>query len=188
MVLLATEGERTEVIYFNALKLKHRNVVTVVISGGKPGESNPKRVLKRLREEVTKHKRRNDWLGSDSAWLVVDTDSWSASEQQEIVAALSKKDFCLAASNPCFELWLLLHFRDAWTAATSKDLKQLLCLPEFLGEYSKSDYPADVLLAKIAAAIQRAKKADISAPDQWPAPGSTRVYKVVEAICQRGSL
>ncbi len=110
VVLLATEGSHTEVVYFQELKKTHRQVVTVLISGGKPGELNPKRVLKRLRDEVLKHRRNKDWLRSDSAWLVVDTDQWPEEERQEILREAREGDFQLAASNPCFEVWLLLHF------------------------------------------------------------------------------
>jgi hypothetical protein len=62
LVLLATEGEKTEAIYFEMLRHRCREVVTALVSAGRPGESNPTRVLKRLREELAKRRRNRDWI------------------------------------------------------------------------------------------------------------------------------
>ena len=185
VVLLATEGSHTEVVYFQELKKTHREVVTVLISGGKPGELNPKRVLKRLRDEVLKHRRNMDWLRSDSAWLVVDTDQWAEEERQEILREARDGDFQLAASNPCFEVWLLLHFREAWPSATGKDLRELLAANDCLGCFTKTSYPMARLLPQTQAAIERARRSDTADLQAWPGSGSTRVYKAVEAITQK---
>jgi hypothetical protein len=86
VVLLATEGEKTEAIYFEMLRHRCRGVVTVLVSAGRPGESNPTRVLKRLRDELGKRRRRRDWIEGDSAWLVVDTDRWTVAERGAVVS------------------------------------------------------------------------------------------------------
>ncbi len=180
MVLVATEGKETEAIYFDELKTRFREVVTVLVSAGKTGQSNPQRVLKRLREEIGK---RASWSKRDQAWLVVDTDQWSASECKEIEAAIAGDSrLHLATSNPCFELWLLLHFRDAWEAVTSDDLDRLLNSSACFGIYEKEDYDASSLMERIDGAISRAKAADTSPPDKWTAPGKTQVYRVVKKI------
>ena len=182
VVLLVTEGTHTEVLYFEELKKTHREVVTLLISGGRPGELNPLRVLKRLRNEVTKRRRSKDWIKGDSAWLVVDTDQWKDEEKLEILSEAGQGDFQLAASNPCFEVWLLMHFRPAWTSATAKDLRELLATRECLGRFAKNSYPAAALIPKTREAIQRARQADAADSDAWPVGGSTRVYRAVEAI------
>jgi hypothetical protein len=180
MVLVATEGKETEPIYFDELKTRFREVVTVLVSAGKTGQSNPQRVLKRLREEIAK---RASWSKRDQAWLIVDTDQWSASECKEIEAAIAGDSrLYLATSNPCFELWLLLHFRDAWEAVTSDDLDRLLNSSACFGIYEKEDYDASSLMERIEGAISRAKTADTSPPDKWSAPGETQVYRVVKKI------
>ena len=180
MVLVATEGKETEPIYFEELKKQFRDVVTVLVSAGKVGQSNPQRVLKRLHEEMAK---RAAWSKRDQAWLVVDTDAWSTAERQEIEAAVAGDPrLHLSTSNPCFELWLLLHFRDAWEAVTPDDLDRLLNSPECLGSYAKERYPVGLLMARIQDAIDRAEKADTSPPDKWTAPGKTQVYRVVQKI------
>ena len=60
VVLLATEGEKTEAIYFEMLRHRCREVVTVLVFAGRRGKSNPTRVLKRLREELAKRRRNRD--------------------------------------------------------------------------------------------------------------------------------
>jgi hypothetical protein len=181
-ILIASEGKETEPLYFEELKTRHRQVVTVIVSAGRSGQTNPLRVLKRLKEEVSK---RASWTHRDQAWLVVDTDQWSEAERREIQRAIAEDSrIHLAASHPCFELWLLLHFRDAWETITATDLDRLLNAPECFTGYVKEDYDVATLLPKIGEAIRRAKTADLTASDQWPAPGTTHVYKVVENIIQ----
>lgn len=179
-VLVATEGKETEPLYFDELKARFREVVTVLVSAGRSGQSNPQRVLDRLRREIA---NRASWTHRDQAWLVVDTDQWTASERREIETAIaSDSRLHLASSNPCFELWLLLHFRDGWAAVSTSDLDQLLKSSTCFGAYEKEDYDATSLMERIEDAIRRAEAADASPPDKWTAPGETHVHRVVENI------
>jgi hypothetical protein len=182
-ILIVSEGKETEPRYFEELKTRNREVVTVIISKGRDGQTNPKRVLKRLKQEV---RNRASWDSRDQAWLVVDTDQWTEAERQEIELAVSKdSQIHLAASNPCFELWLLLHFRDGWDAITASDLDRLLGSPDCLTNYHKKNYNVSILMKKINDAIHRAKTSDSTTTDKWgkwPLPGKTHVYKVVENI------
>lgn len=179
-ILIATEGKETEPLYFDELKSRYRDVVTVLVSVGKTGQTNPQRVLKRLQQEISK---RASWTRRDQAWLVVDTDQWTAAERQEIETAIAQDSrLHLASSNPCFELWLLLHFRDAWAAATQNDLVRLLKSSACFGSYEKENYDTSELMGRIDEAIRRAKAADTTLPDKWSAPGETHVHRVVEKI------
>jgi RloB-like protein len=45
----------------------------------------------------------------DEKWCVVDTDEFDLDDAARIAA---EKSVHLAVSNPCFELWLLLHHRE----------------------------------------------------------------------------
>ncbi len=182
-ILIASEGQETEPLYFDELKTRHREVVTVIVSAGRSGQTNPRRVLKRLKEEISK---RASWTHRDQAWLVVDTDQWSEAERREIQEAVAENSrIHLAASNPCFELWLLLHFRDAWEAITAADLYRLLKSSTCFGAYEKEAYDASSLIGRIEDAIGRAETADTSPPDKWTAPGETHVYRIVEKITGR---
>ena len=182
MILVATEGKETEPVYFELLKTVYRHVVTVLVSPGRSGQSNPRRVLKRLQDSISKQA---SWTARDQAWLVVDTDQWTGKERQETERKIAADPrLHLASSNPCFELWLLLHFRDGWAAATGQDLAALLNSRECLGTFCKETYDAAALLPRIEAACGRAKHADRSSANQWTSPGETHVYRVVERIIQ----
>jgi len=77
------------------------------------------------------------------------------------------------------ELWLLLHFRDAWEAITADDFARLLNAPDCFANYHKENYHVSALIPKAGEAIRRAKAAD-----QWPTAGTTHVYRVVENMIQ----
>jgi hypothetical protein len=181
VVFVATEGRATERIYFEELKHLHRESVTILVSPGRAGEVNPLRVFERLQREIKS--KATDWLPGDSAWLVVDTDHWTPEERNQVLQKIAQDSRTgLAASNPTFELWLLLHFRDAWGAVTASGLTALLQEPGCLGRFDKADYDARILLEGLKEAVARARKADASRVDEWPAPGTTQVHRCVAAV------
>lgn len=182
MILIATEGARTEPIYFSELKARHRDVVTVIVSKGREGQSNPQRVLDRLLEAIEKQAT---WTKRDQAWLAIDTDAWSTDERQSLINRIANDSrLHLAISNPCFELWLVLHFQDTWPGATCKDLEQRLRKRDALGAYSKNNYDVSTLIHLIDSAIERAERCDKTPEGHWPEPGQTQVYKLVSQITQ----
>ena len=67
-------------------------------------------MIKRLDEYIEK----KDFAleKDDELWVMIDVDRWNKSTLQEIAKEARQKGYRLAISNPCFELWLLLHFRD----------------------------------------------------------------------------
>ena len=137
-------------------------------------------MLGRLRSAIAKQA---SWQSRDQAWLVVDTDRWTEAEKRKIEQEIEGDSrIHLASSNPCFELWLLLHFRHAWDSVTSADLERALNSPDCFGSYTKENYDAQSLMERVKDAIDRARQADHSLPDKWTAPGETHVYRVVEKI------
>lgn len=99
------------------------------------GKSSPEHVLARLKDFVKEYDIGDD----DELWLCLDVDHWANSGHiqnltsvlQQCKAARYQIAFCL----PCFELWLLLHYREIDTAnltghtalSVSQDLKQHCC-------------------------------------------------------------
>ncbi len=80
-------SKETEPLYFEELKTRFLDVVTVLVSAGKQGQSNPKRVLKRLQDEVGK---RASWTAREQAWHVVDTDQWTAHGETHLYRVVEK--------------------------------------------------------------------------------------------------
>jgi hypothetical protein len=109
-VIVFTEGEATEVSYVDAIKhLQSRFAVRVDDRHGDPGALVPlaiahQRQLARLsREEGTPAEE------APQVWCMFDRDQHPGVDaliRQAIQAGVR-----VAFSHPCFELWLLLHFR-----------------------------------------------------------------------------
>jgi hypothetical protein len=75
-------------------------------------KSHPKHIIKLLEE------RSNQWeewgIEPNELWMIIDRDKQNVSEQQirKIIDSCNSKGYNIALSNPAFELWLLLHFKD----------------------------------------------------------------------------
>ena len=102
----------------------------------------------------------------------------------------------MALSNPCFELWLLLHLEDA-TSLTPEEYKMWLenrrksknadpylkvRLRQKLGSYHESSYDAPALVVNVETAIERARRLDKGPDDRWPQTLGTRVYLLAESV------
>lgn len=107
-ILLVCEGSRTEVLYFEELRsswLLTASEVRVVPSS-KAGGSHPSKLLDYARRE--RNRARNDGTPFDAVWCVFDRDEHVGLE--ECFRDAKRLRFEVAFSNPCFELWYLLHF------------------------------------------------------------------------------
>lgn len=98
-VLVVSGGQKTESQYFSGLRLARRAPITVKYKVDAP--HNLVKYAAKLRDQYREE--------FQSVWCVVDVDNF------DIAAAVKAADRArvnLAVSNPCFELWLLLHFAD----------------------------------------------------------------------------
>ncbi|MEV1154298.1 RloB family protein [Micromonospora chokoriensis] len=96
-ILIATNGESTERAYFDGLKQESwvRPRVVVVAERGSPVN---------VVRGAARRRQRDDF---DEAWAVCDVDDFATEPAtREAVST----DVNLAWSNPCFEVWLLLHY------------------------------------------------------------------------------
>ena len=59
--------------------------------------------LSRAKDRIASKYDPND---EDEYWAVIDKDQW---DLESAAKQIRQKQFCLAESYPCFELWLLLH-------------------------------------------------------------------------------
>lgn len=110
LVVIASEGRCTESIYFSAVKDKlcAPNVHVEILSRNS-NESSPESVHAQIVEFMRQYNIEDD----DELWLVIDRDRWHERMLSQVAQLCSQNphlNFCL--SNPCFELWLLLHIED----------------------------------------------------------------------------
>ncbi len=109
--VIAVEGEETEYAYFNELidkQIGKNPRLQVEILPTIDGASSPVAVLQRLHEKINV----GVYCPEDSFWIVIDKDKWQGKQLGTITRESRKKNYKIAMSYPCFELWLLLHLKD----------------------------------------------------------------------------
>jgi hypothetical protein len=174
LFIIATEGEKTEKQYFDIFENPKIRVVVIPSEGGK---SAPKYVLERL-DSI---KNLYDFGEGDELWLMIDTDRWGAAALSEVCQGAIQKSFQLAVSNPCFELWLYLHFNDVLGSNHQcRELEKLL--RQHLGSYNKANLDTEAFKPHIQNAVKRAKSLHTNKRERWSSSTGTHVYKVVEKL------
>ena len=178
--VVATEGEKTEKLYFDEFKPSRDAVMQVKVLENKQHKTKPKDCLERLKSYEANYQ-----LGpEDELWLMIDRDSWEEAELNEVARKIEKRaNYFLALSNPCFELWLYLHLRDN---KPFNHRHQLLPeLEKLLGSYGKGNYDAARIAESVDAAIERAEKLDTPPQNPWPKQQGTHVYRLMKRILGR---
>lgn len=170
------------------------------------GNSSPRAVLERLndyKEEYATEKH-------DELWICIDADHWirggHQAELSQVLRECRSKGYGVAISNPCFEVWLLLHFTQVddtlllecvGKAATDKltdaERASVRCdkfeaqLRKLAGSYNKSNVTRLAISPEqVELATERARDMDGDS-DVRACPG-TRVYKLMDTLRRRDSI
>jgi RloB-like protein len=179
-ILIVCEGTRTEPGYFKELRHTERIPIELEISpGGEPKTLVERAVeLKNIAEKEPKS-RRDENLLYDDVWCVFDIDEHPAVPDAKQQARDNGIE--LAISNPCFELWIVLHFRDQ-RAHIDRAVVQRDCA-KYLPDYEKA-VPFAKLHPNYEGAVKRAL--DLDAWQQTRggegSNPSTGVHKLTEKI------
>lgn len=166
IALIICEGE-TEVCYINLLKTWYKSPVRIIshIEGTK--------ITPSLVEKRTKELKISQW-DKVHTFLMYDMDVEVINEKLQRCKAE------MLLSNPCFELWLLLHAKDQKTSIdTDAVIKELMKCAPMWKNYSKSaftDTQKSFLNNNTDVAVARAKKLD-----EFQNP-STGIYKLIEML------
>jgi hypothetical protein len=188
-LLIGCEGRITEPLYFRAirgdLRLPTERVLIV-----RPDGSDPLKVVEAVIDARQEQKAKRAWLQSDQAWTVFDGDEHRLSDPQRWNKALQlaeAREIRLAVSNPSFELWLLLHFRDHAANATPQEVLRLL--RQEVPDYDKATclYP-DRLKQTTTQAIERARSLGERARDHTTAPHPNPSSGVGDLVAELFSL
>ncbi len=200
LIVIASEGKDTERIYFTALAKEYTNprvhVHILERSENEQNNSSPEHVLKQLNDYKSKYELEAD----DELWLVVDKDQWKDKMLSRVATECALEvSMHMALSNPCFELWLLLHLEDAASLTPEEHMLWMenrrksknadpylkVRLRQKMGTYHESSYDAMTLIAHIEDAIKRARALDKTPTDRWPQTLGTRVYLLAESVMNR---
>ena len=185
-IIVATEGRETEPLYFGKLK-ELRELRNLSIVGRKATRSTPVDVVKSLIN--FQNNKINQVRKGDELWAVIDHD------QHDIDAAIkrarkSKIPIQFADSNPCFEMWLIMHHGALsqhrgleGAAGTGGCAKVVDYLKRHIdNNYNKCNYDAAKYVDLIATAIQNAESADTEPHDPLINNIGSRVYRLAQAI------
>ena len=189
LIVIASEDEYAVKQYF-AFFRSHR--IQFIVLPTEDGRGAPTHVLPRLDEFRLKHGIEvGDVLG-----LVTDCDHWVGPNHihnlRHVLQQCRQKGIEVALSNPCFELWLLLHFAEFPTGAslTCGETDSLLRagvknLDRTKGYDKKKVYNLPITDESVAAAVKRAAE-NYSADDLIPTRPQTAVHLIIQSLLDRG--
>ena len=186
LFVLVTEGQVTEHEYFNII-IEHffadNSRIHVELLKRTNEASDPFSLLIELNEFKKKYKLSSQ----DELWLICDRDRWTDKMLSLVNQQCKQKGFSLAMSNPCFEIWLLLHLIDlkdfdqeAFDSMTV-DCKTLVGqLQKTLGSYNKRIEHSEPFINGLKRAIIQSKSLDND--DDWPIQKTSRLWKLFESL------
>jgi hypothetical protein len=200
LFILSYEGTVTEKKYFQdfrASKYFNNSGVIEIVPLKRPKDkgSDPFSVKKLLKEA----KKEYGFKDTDEFWLIVDRDDWESihklSFEQLVIECKNENNFYLAMSNPCFEIWLVLHLKNL--TEFSEEEKALIYdnaktgnknyIDILIGQlqggdrgYNKRPNPK-IYLSLTKVALKRAKALD-NLEEDYPKSIGTHLYKLIEKL------
>jgi RloB-like protein len=182
--ILVCEGEKTEPAYFNALKGQYPGAlisIDIVAPAGTPITIKEK--VKDRSVQLRLEQRQNPSAKADTIWAIFDRDEHL--KVAEAIAGCESASARVAYSNPCFEVWLILHHEDYHAADDHHQVQK---------RYQKLDDTYDANGSKIpncAALMEKVEQAEGFAENQCQRRDeegarlgrpSTTVYHLTRAI------
>lgn len=109
----------------------------------------------------------------------MDVDTWEKKHLIELgkLCREATGNWNCAISNPCFEIWLLMHYTETipefeQAHTSSKEVKK------YLHQITTTGYNVEEAMKLIDNAVATAKALD-------PTPNTTKVYQLIEALQQK---
>jgi hypothetical protein len=148
-ITVVCEGKVTEPQYLSELA-KHSGALVAMNLIIKQAAGVPLSILRKAREILLN--RDDDFGQNDQVWAVFDRDDHpgvSMAINEAVAAGIS-----VGFSNPCFELWLVLHYRDYDAPASRGQIQRVLksLMPKYNPRGSK-----EIAFDEICDAIERAE-------------------------------
>ncbi len=182
LVVIASEDEYAVQQYFDLFESVR---IQFEVLNTEDGKSAPKEVLKRIKDYQEEFQ-----IGDgDQFWVVTDVDHWADNNHiKNLVQVLRESkqgEISVALSNPCFDLWLLLHFDDFPTGGfgSCDEVGQLI--RDAVGSYNKTRvFDLPVGIDKVKRAIDSAKANDLDGKILESV--GTHVYRILDSMVQNG--
>ena len=199
--LICCEGKKTETGYLEYIQgklpesIKGRIKLYIVGTG-----RSTKALLAEVKKVGERIESSNYYVKLDETWIVFDRDNHTCFDETILECRQSNGEFNAAWSNPCFELWILLHFIDfAKPVQPNKEGREALVkkltetIRKLVGEnftYDKGNF-RNVELAlenhgSIQNAVKRAENLSIRHKGVNPKPSGqnpgTNVHKLIHSL------
>lgn len=206
LFVLSYEGTVTEKKYFQDFRaseyFNNNGLIEIVPLKRPKGKGSDPFSVKKL---LNWAKKEYGFKISDEFWLIVDRDDWESTHKlsfEDLVVECKKEDnFYLAMSNPCFEIWLVLHLKKL-SEFTEEEQKLLfenakvnssknhidIVVGDLQGGdrgYNKKPNP-NIYLPLTKTAIERAKSID-NLEEDYPKSIGTHLYKLIEKLIANDS-
>ncbi len=181
-ILVVCEGEKTEPCYLKDFQHHERNPlvhIEVADAHGVPLTVVEKAIELRRNAEAEAKAQHDVNLQFDSVWGIFDVDDHPRVQEAKQMAKAAGIE--LAISNPCFELWALLHFQDQH-AHVERD-KVASVLKAHIPGYGKVlDF--ELMKDRYQEALRRARELDAEAirysePGRNPTTGMPRLTEMI---------
>jgi len=183
LVVIASEDRFAVKQYF---ELFHSTRIQFHVLETDHGESSPEHVIARLEQYLVEYS-----VGEgDQFWLVCDTDHWIESNHiqnmVEVVRQCKQKGISVALSNPCFDLWLLLHF-DEFPSATSVTCSQIggLIRAKVTNFNKTKVFNLPFSESSVRDAIERSRN-NFFESNPIPRHPQTAVHRIIEELVEKG--
>lgn len=167
IILIIAEGKNvTETNYFKSFQSQYANFNIRLLSVGH--ETDPKNMLEKIEEYWQKQELSAE--NGDVAFVVLDLDC--DEKKANLIKRLASKSVNsrFIVSNPCFEVWFLLHYKySTHSYLTGSEL--ISDLKAFIPDYDKTMDVSSLLYSNIDIAILNAYKLKNhydSLGNKWP--------------------
>lgn len=191
LIIIATEDTKAEPKYFRDVAAYYKNPKVHVEVLTRPGTaSSPEYVINML----DKFKQKYHLNKIDELWMVIDVDRWGEKKLSLIAMLCRQKNYFLAVSNPCSDIWFLIHKQslDDYPGETLNEFlenKKIykrtrleIELIKVYGGFNKKNLNTAQFLPFVNEAVARARKLDIHPEQRWPLQLGTRIYLLAEKI------
>ena len=175
------EGEKSEPNYLRGIKglgtVRGQVSLSIVVDSR---SGAPKRIVNRAIKKIVDEE-------IDECWCIFDVEAPQAHPNIEnIIELAAKNGVKIAVSNPCFELWLVLHHQDCFAYVTTSDIVKA---SEDLEKRPSKGINPSFYMDHIAKAVERAdklrarhKKNNTTFPNDNPSTGMPDFIRAVGAL------
>lgn len=143
--------------------------------------SSPTRIYQRVLEFIDELKADDDYYGTEEFWVVIDVDRWGV-HLSKVTFECNQRGIQCSISNPCFEIWLLCHYKSAQEIDINPCKYNKQEINAALNEYNLSGRNERDYFPRTDRAIKLAEKLDLNRQDRWPPQTGTRVYLLMKEL------